>query len=99
MAIGNREAYAEVAKSTTRILQTLRDFVRPDLADENRITDTQDINQQLIEAWKKRFGDPEAAERQVQQQKQHGEQQSAQNEDPKSKIRSAEDYIRSRLFR
>jgi hypothetical protein len=104
MAIGNRDAYSEVSKSTTGILQSLRNLVRPDLAKTNKNV-TDDITQRLMNMWRERFGDPDEAERLLRERdaRNNAEAQQAaaqqQAAEPKSKIRNTQEFMRKHLFR
>jgi hypothetical protein len=102
MAIGNRNAYSEIGKSTYEILRSLRDIVRPDLKEKNKPSVTNDY-QHLMDLWKQKFGDPDEAEKRIREQK---EKQAAaekavvvtDNSSP-PKIKNTKEYIRKHLFR
>jgi hypothetical protein len=90
MAVGNRQAYSSVAKSTYKILCTLRDIIRPDLrgGDTERVSD--DV-QRLMDKWREMFGDPEEAERKLLEQSKKAAAATNDN--------TTQDYIRNQLFR
>jgi 5'-deoxynucleotidase YfbR-like HD superfamily hydrolase len=103
MAVGNREAYSETSKSTNKILQVLRNLVRPDLKDSATEIDT-NINERLMNMWKERFGDPDEAEQKLRERDAKLAQEAAAariaavSEAP-AKIRNAQEFIQKRLFR